>query len=127
MFCKELYLDEYTAGNLKTIRRKIRHGKYMPGIYVLMLSKKDGTLEYMNSAYLAQKYYKKNPPFIIGLAKSQESMLHMIQSIFEEVCLLTHANFTRLSHKYHRIPGVRKSYSRAIPLPIHHLIFILYG
>lgn len=85
MFCRELYLDEYTAGNLKTIRRKIRQGKYMPGIYVLMLSKKDGTLEYMNSAYLAQKYYKKNPPFIIGLAKSQESMLHMIQGIFEEV------------------------------------------
>ncbi len=84
MFCRELYLDEYTMKHFRSIKRKIKNRTVQPGIYVIILSDTSGRVEYMHSAFLCQKYYELNPPFVIGLAHSKESALEIIQKILSE-------------------------------------------
>ena len=85
MFCRELYMDEYCAKHFHSIKKKMKNRTVQPGIYVIVLSKENGRLEYMHNAFLCQKYYEANPPFVLGLAHSKDVMLEMIQEIVEEV------------------------------------------
>ena len=84
MFCRELYLDEYTSKHFRSIRKKLKNRTVQPGIYVIVLSRNTGNVEYMHNAFLCQKYYQDNPPFVIGLAHSRDSVLDMIQGMLTE-------------------------------------------
>lgn len=87
MFCRELYLDEYTAKHFHSIRRKIKKQLFQPSIYVLILNRENKCVEYMHNGFLCQKYYKLNKPFIIGLASSKDNINQILLGIMEE----THA------------------------------------
>ena len=41
-------------------------------------------LEIYEAKYLAQNYYKKNPPYVIGIAGSYEEAVSIIRQIAEE-------------------------------------------
>lgn len=88
MFCRELYLDEYTSKHFHSIRKKLKNRTIQPGIYVMVLSKDTGRVEYMHNAFLCQKYYAINPPFIIGIAHSKESIMEMVKTIVDETFLM---------------------------------------
>lgn len=84
MFCRELYMDEYCVKHFRSIKKKLKNRTVQPGIYVIVLSKESGRVEYMHNAFLCQKYYKDNSPFVLGLAHSQDVILEMIQTMLEE-------------------------------------------
>ena len=86
MFCRQLYLDEETSQNYDNIRRKFRARKYPSGIYVIILSKTSGRVEYFDCKAFKQKYYEQtgNYPLIIGLARNAESAQNIVVKIIEE-------------------------------------------
>ncbi len=89
MFCRQLYLDPDTSKQFNSLRRKFRNHNFPSGIYVIVLSKTSGRVEYFDCKSLKQKYYKEtgNYPLIIGLAKGAESarniVLHIVQETYE--------------------------------------------
>ena len=87
MFCRQLYMDNDTSKDFKSLRHKFRDKKYPAGIYVIALSKHCSRVECYDSKLLKYKFYNEegNEPFIIGLAKGKESALHIMQGIVEDV------------------------------------------
>ena len=86
MFCRQLYLDETTSKNFKSIRRKFKSEKYPSGTFAIVLSKTSGRVEYFDCKVFKQKYYKEtgNYPLIIGLAKNADSAKNIVIKIIEE-------------------------------------------
>lgn len=91
MFCRQLYLDEQTSKNYKSICSKFHKQNYPSGIYVLVLSNISGRVEYFDCKEFKQKYYKEtgNFPLIIGLAKNASSATNMVQKLIEETYAAT--------------------------------------
>ena len=86
MFCRQLYLDSHTSKDFDNLRRKFRNHIFPSGIYVIVLSKISGRVEYFDCRTFKQKYYKEtdNYPLIIGLAKGAESAQNIVIKIIEE-------------------------------------------
>lgn len=86
MFCRQLYLDSHTSKDFDNLRRKFRNHIFPSGIYVIVLSKISGRVEYFDCRTFKQKYYKEtdNYPLIIGLAKGAESAQNIVVKIIEE-------------------------------------------
>ncbi|MBQ7832408.1 MAG: hypothetical protein IJ336_02380 [Lachnospiraceae bacterium] len=86
MFCRQLYLDSHTSKDFDNLRRKFRNHNFPSGIYVIVLSKISGRVEYFDCRTFKQKYYKEtaNYPLIIGLAKGAESAQNIVVKIIEE-------------------------------------------
>lgn len=86
MFCRQLYLDSHTSKDFDNLRRKFRNHIFPSGIYVIVLSKISGRVEYFDCRTFKQKYYKEtdNYPLIIGLAKGAENAQNIVIKIIEE-------------------------------------------
>ncbi|MBQ8592429.1 MAG: hypothetical protein IJ485_06775 [Lachnospiraceae bacterium] len=83
-FYKKLYVGESIKNPVK-VRWKLAHGAGQLKIYVIALAGGDDLLEIYHCAYLQQKYYKKYPPFIVGIAGSYDEAVSLTQTIIEEV------------------------------------------
>lgn len=84
----ELYPRLYVGKDLhnpdKIIHKLKKHTKFL-NAYVITLSKNPvDQLEIYKAGYLSQKYYRQNPPYIIGLAGSYEEALGLVRQIAEE-------------------------------------------
>lgn len=87
----ELYPRLYVGKDLhnpdKIIHKLKKHAKLL-NAYVITLSKNPvDQLEIYKAGYLSQKYYRQNPPYIIGLAGSYEEALGLVRQIAEETFL----------------------------------------
>ncbi len=82
-FYKNLYIGE-TIKDAKKVKRKLATGAGQLGIYVITLCKGRDQLEIYHAAFLQQKYYRKNPPFIVGIANGYGEAVEIIQKIAEE-------------------------------------------
>ncbi len=91
MFCRHLYVDEQISKNFKSICNKFHKNNYPSGIYVIVLSKTSGRVEYFDCKEFKQKYYKEtgNYPLIIGLAKNAASAMYIVQKLIEETYAVT--------------------------------------
>ena len=78
-FVKNLYIGESVEKKKALIKWKLNHGSGMLSSYVIALTKcGDDKLEIYHNAVLNQKYYRKYPPCVVGIAGS-----------FEEAALLS--------------------------------------
>ncbi len=84
-FYRKLYLGEGTKKHWKKIVWKLKHRVGQIGIFVLALSEGQGLLEIYHNSLLQQKYYKKYPPFIIGIAKGYDEATNVAVDIIKEV------------------------------------------
>jgi len=111
MFCRQLYMDEETSKEFKTIRRKFKSEKYPSGIYVIVLSKNSGRVEYFDCKAFKQKYYKEtgNYPLIIGLAKNKDSAEHIVVKMIEEIVEKT-GNADIKAYFKNRTEALQKAY-----------------
>lgn len=82
-FYKYLYIGS-TIKDAQKIKRKLRVNAGQLGIYVIALCKGRDQLEIYHCALLQQRYYKKNPPHIIGIANGYEEAVEIIRQIAEE-------------------------------------------
>lgn len=82
-FYKNLYIGE-TIKDAKKVKRKLITGAGQLGIYVITLCKGRDQLEIYHCAFLQQKYYRKNPPFIVGIAGGYDEAVEIVRKIAEE-------------------------------------------
>jgi hypothetical protein len=82
-FYKKLYIGE----SIKKPRRviwKLRTHAGQLNIYVITAAEGSDQLEFYHSAFLKQKYYRKHPPYIIGIAGGREEALKIVEQITVE-------------------------------------------
>lgn len=81
-FYKNLYVSEGIS-NPNKVKWKLRHNAGQFSIYVITPAAGDDELEIYHCAFLQQEYYKKNPPYIIGIAESYEEAVNIVVQITE--------------------------------------------
>lgn len=87
-FYKNLYIGE-TIKNPNKVKWKLRCNAGQLNVYVIALAPGRDYLEIYHSGILKQKYYRKYPPFIIGIANGYEEAMNMVVRIVEEALSIT--------------------------------------
>lgn len=87
-FYKNLYIGD-TITNPERVKRKLKRHKKMLPVYIIAYAKENGQLEIYNSLLLKQWYYKENPPYVIGIAGSEEEAYEIIRQIAQEAIQTT--------------------------------------
>jgi hypothetical protein len=79
-FYEHLYVGETIKKPAKVISRlKRNRGQF--NIYVITPAKGDDLLEIFHAGYLKLSYYKKNPPYILGIANGRQEAILLIEQI----------------------------------------------
>lgn len=83
-----LYLgDSINEKKLKKIKKRLENKPFFSGVYLLALSRNPfDQLEIYDARQLVQSYYKKNPPYVIGLAGDYEEAVELVVRMTRE-CL----------------------------------------
>lgn len=82
-FYKNLYVGEGIK-NPNKVKWKLRHNAGQFKVYVIALAGGEDQLEIYHCAFLQQKYYKKYPPYIIGIADNYEEAVEIVVRITKE-------------------------------------------
>lgn len=82
-FYKNLYIGDSIKKPDK-IKRKLKKYAKLNNVYVITYTEQNRQLEIYHCAMLQQFYYKENPPYIIGMAGSQDEANQIICRIAEE-------------------------------------------
>ena len=83
-FYEKLYIGKGIK-NERLVKWKLRHGAGQLNIYVITASAMEhGQLEIRHSGFLKQKYYKRHPVFVYGIAKGYGEALDIIMKISDE-------------------------------------------
>ncbi len=79
-----LYIGKSVKNPDKLIHKLQRHAKFLD-FYVIILAKNTSDqLEIHKAKYLSLKYYRKNPPYVIGIAGNFDEAVGLVQKIAEE-------------------------------------------
>ncbi len=83
-----LYLgDSVNVKKLDKIKKKLENKPLFSGVFLITLSRNPSDqLEIYDARQLVQSYYKKNPPYVIGLAGNYEEAVALVTRMTEE-CL----------------------------------------
>ena len=81
-FYKNLYIGE-SIKNPNKVRWKLRRNAGQLNIYVIVLSSANDQLELYHCAFLKQKYYKKHPPYIIGIAGGYDEAVSLVVELVQ--------------------------------------------
>ena len=81
-----LYVGEsIPLQKLDKLKRKLERTPILSSLYVIALCRNpDDQLEIYEARQLAQSYYRKHPPYIIGLAGDYDEAVLMIKRSVEE-------------------------------------------
>ncbi len=82
---KRVYISPAISKDKKKLIWRLKHCVFMPSVYVITLAKEQDLLEIYHSSLLKQKYYKDNPPYVVGIAESHSVAVSMIQEILLDV------------------------------------------
>ena len=87
-FYRHLYVGS-SIRDPEKIKERLRTEAGCPTIYVIALCQGPGgpganQLELYHCANLQQPYYRKNPPFIIGIASGRIEAIEVVQQIVQE-------------------------------------------
>lgn len=82
-FYKNLYVGD-TIKKPDKIKRKLKKYAKLPNVYVIAYQQENNQLEIYHSLFMQQWYYKEYPPYIIGIAGSQEEAIDMIRQMTED-------------------------------------------
>ena len=83
-FHRELYVGN-TVHHIRRVKWKLKHGAGQMRIFVIMLAGGSDQLAIMHCAFLQQRYYKKYPPYIVGIAGGYEEALELIQKMVADI------------------------------------------
>lgn len=86
-FYKGLYVGESIKDPVKVKRQlKLHKGTF---VYVICIAAGNDQLEIFHSGYLKQKYYRKNPPIVIGIASDYKEAVDIVVKITQECVTAT--------------------------------------
>lgn len=83
-----LYLGEsVNVKKLDRIKKKLENKPLFSGVFLITLSRNPSDqLEIYDAKQLVQSYYKKNPPYVVGLSGNYEEAVALVARMTEE-CL----------------------------------------
>ena len=81
-----LYLGEsIKERKLEKIKRKLENKPLLSGVVLIAISPSvSDQLEIYEARQLAQNYYRKNPPYVVGIAGSREEAVDMVGQLAQE-------------------------------------------
>ncbi len=82
---KRVYISPAISKDKKKLLWRLRHHVFMPSVYVITLAADKDLLEIYHSSLLKQKFYRENPPYVVGIAESYATAVTMIQEILLDV------------------------------------------
>ncbi len=82
---KRVYISPALSKDKKKLLWRLKHYVFMPSVYVVTLANKQDLLEIYHSSLLKQRFYKENPPYVVGIAESHSAAVAMIQEILMDV------------------------------------------
>ncbi len=87
-FYKNLYAGP-GINNIRLTKWRLQHNRGQFSVYVIMLaggsfSDKGNQLEICHCINLQQKYYRDNPPWIIGITKGISDAVEMVRALTQE-------------------------------------------
>jgi hypothetical protein len=82
-FYDSLYVGESIKVPEQVIR-KLKKNIGQLNVYVITAAKGNDLLEIYHAGFLKQAYYKKNPPYIIGIANGYDEALMLVEKIVME-------------------------------------------
>lgn len=82
-FYKSLYVGD-TIKDPAKIKRKLKRYAKLNNVYLITYMAENRQLEIYHCLMLQQHYYKENPPYIIGIAGSQDEAAQIICRIADE-------------------------------------------
>lgn len=82
---KDLYISDSLKTKYKSIITKLRHGKVVPGVFVIIRNDNSGDLEVIKSIYFCQKYLHLMALTIVGLTdKYDDAILYLAGTVADE-------------------------------------------
>ncbi len=86
-FYKALYIGD-TVKEPDKVKKKLKHheGTF---VYVICIAAGNEQLEIFHSGYLKQKYYRKHPPIIVGIASDYKEAVAIVLQITKECVAIT--------------------------------------
>lgn len=84
----KLYLGEgITEKKLNKIKKKLGKRPLFSGVFLISVSlNPSDQLDIFDARQLVQSYYEKNPPYVVGITKSREEAVALVEQIVQE-CL----------------------------------------
>lgn len=85
----QLYLGEsINVKKLDKIKKKLEQNPFFSSVFLIAVSRNpNDLLEIYEARQLVQRYYQKNPPYVVGIAGSWTEAAELVKKIVEE-CLL---------------------------------------
>ncbi len=91
LFYEHLYVS-HRIKHPNYIKWRLQHNAGSLGVYVVMLSGDplrnpgpgENQIEFVHNAFLQQKYYKENPPYVIGLCAGRWDAIMMCADLVQE-------------------------------------------
>lgn len=84
----DLYLGEsIDRKKLDKIKKKLEDKPLLSGVFLIAISRNPSDqLEIYNAGQLVQRYYAKNPPYVVGIAGNHSEAVAMVEQMVQE-CL----------------------------------------
>lgn len=84
----DLYLgDSINENKLDKIIKKLEKNPVFSGVFLITVSRNaSDQLDIFDARQLAQSYYKKNPPYVVGIAGSHDEAVELVERLVQE-CL----------------------------------------
>ncbi len=83
-FHRELYIGD-SVRRAGLVKWKLKHHAGQLRIFVIVLSRGQDQLEIIHCAFLQQKYYRKIPLCVVGIAGGYEEALVLLQRMVADV------------------------------------------
>lgn len=85
-YYKNLYLSESVKKKKRKIISKLDRNKLQMNLYLLTIAQNESDqLDIINSIYLKQPDFPSDGLFVIGIAKSQDEAIELVEEISKEV------------------------------------------
>ena len=71
--------------DLMQMKKNLRNDPVGANLFLITLSSNEQEqLDIYDAKYLIQKYYSKNPPYVIGIAKEKEHAISLVEELMQE-------------------------------------------
>lgn len=97
-FYKKLYVGDSISKKRSKILWKLRAGKIMPTVYCIALddAPNGDMLDIYHNAVLRQPYYRRNKPYIMGIAGNYEEAVGLVETMLADTMAQTGSYDVRL-------------------------------
>ncbi len=79
-----LYIGKLVNNPDRVLHKLKKQSKLLNCFVIILAKNKSDQLEIIEAGYLSQKYYKKNPVYVIGIASDYEEAVDIVRQIAEE-------------------------------------------